>query len=300
MNPSELSAISVIIPAYNEAQSIEEIIRTLQNVLSGLGRKNEIVVVDDGSLDGTGLLAEKMQVRVLYHPTNYGYGRAILNGIDASLHETIVIIDADASYPCESLSDLLALYDKGFDMVVGARQGPHYYSSLTKKGLRLIFKMLAEFSTGRQIPDINSGMRVFRKSPVVALRDSVSTGFSFTTTVTLLFFLNGLFVGYHPIAYRKRAGSSKVHLTRDGLRSLQIIVTTIAQFNPLKLYLLLLETDVIGTIALALFAVGNTSSASLFITAMGWQTLHLIAALAILSVSVGVRARLAPNLLSKK
>jgi len=276
MTPSRPTGISIVVPAYNEGESILQMLKDLKEALLKITRETEIIVVDDGSADATGSLAEQAGVRVIHHPVNYGYGRSILSGIDVSTHDTIAILDADGSYPCENLPALIKHYDNGFDMVVGAREGVHYYQSFMKRCLRMIFNFLAEFSTGRRIPDINSGMRIFRKSPVMELRNSISTGFSFTTTITLLFFLNGLFVGFQPIPYRKRIGSSKVRLGRDGLRSLQIIVTVIAKFNPLKLYFLLLIMNLIGTAFFAFF--------SLHYLFIGWQAACLIMAAAILSI----------------
>jgi glycosyltransferase involved in cell wall biosynthesis len=277
MTSSPPAGISVVVPAYNEAESIVQMLKDLKENLLKASRETEIIVVDDGSADNTGLMAEQAGVRVIHHPINYGYGRAILSGIDAAAFDTIAILDADGSYPSENLLPLMAYYDKGFDMVVGAREGVHYYQSLMKRCLRMVFNFLAEFSTGRRIPDINSGMRIFRKSYVIEMRRSISTGFSFTTTITLLFFLNGLFVGFQPIPYRKRIGSSKVRLARDGLRSLQIIVTVIAEFNPLKLYFLLLLVHLFGTALLALF--------QFKLILLGWQTACLIVAAAILSIT---------------
>jgi glycosyltransferase involved in cell wall biosynthesis len=225
---------------------------------------------------------------VIQHPANSGYGRSLLTGIAAASHDVVAIIDADGTYPSESLPDLLALFDKGFDMVVGARQGEHYYSSFGKRVLRTFFRFLAEYTCGRSIPDINSGFRVFYRKPVLSWRSSVSTGFSFTTTVTLLFMLNHLLVAYTPIAYNKRIGTSKIRLVSDGLRSLQIIFTAIAQFNPLKLYLLLLIVNAAGTLVLCglLLKAMGTWLVSTLALLIGWNAFCVIMALAVLSVSI--------------
>jgi hypothetical protein len=122
--------------------------------------------------------------------------------------------------------------------------------------LRSAFRLLAEFACGRSIPDINSGFRVFARTPVLAARASLSPGFSFTTTITLLFMLTNLFVAYVPVSYSGRVGQSKVRLVRDSLRSLQIVVTAIARFNPLKLFLLLLIADWGGSLILMLLRNG--------------------------------------------
>jgi len=276
----------VIIPAYNEAEAIGQTITELQQTLSAIKCESEILVVDDGSIDSTPATASLCGVRVIRHPRNAGYGRALLTGIDVATYDNIVIVDADTTYPIEYLPELLALYGQGFDMVVGARQGRHYKGSFIKQILRAIFRFLAEFTCGRSIPDINSGFRVFRRGPVLAERSSLSPGFSFTTTITLLFMLKNLFVAYLPIPYRGRVGKSKVRLVSDGLRSLQIIVTAIAQFNPLKLFLLLFLTSWTGILILAVlsWALAWLGPGFWLMLAVGWGVGMVISALAILSL----------------
>src|SRR5258708_16784192 len=195
MNPNAGAGITVVIPAFNESASIEKTLDVLKRTLQTLSRPTEVIVVNDGSVDNTAALAVAADVRVINHPINSGYGRSILTGVDSAKYETIAIVDADGTYPIEVLPDLLKLYDQGFDMVVGSRQGKHYQASISKRLLRIIFRSLAEFTCGRSIPDINSGFRVFRRRPVLMERESISSGFSFTTTITLLFMLNHLFVG---------------------------------------------------------------------------------------------------------
>jgi glycosyltransferase involved in cell wall biosynthesis len=286
METNHPAGITIVIPAYNEAGAIASTIQSLQQTLPRLGRPAEVIVVDDGSTDPTADLAAVLGVRVLRHPVNSGYGRSLLTGIQASSYSVIGIIDADGTYPVDHLPDLLSTFDGGFDMLVGSRQGANYDSSLQKKILRAIFRWLAEFTCGRSIPDINSGFRIFRKEPVLAGQRALSSGFSFTTTLTLLFMLNHLFVGFKAIPYHERIGKSKVHLLRDGLRSLQIILTAIAQYNPLKLYLLLALMDAIVTILLFLLGASfNRLGLRYCIVAIGsWQALCIIAGTAILSL----------------
>ena len=272
-----ISGVTVVVPAYNEAGAIAGTLADLQKALSQWAKPSEIIVVSDGSTDGTASIAESAGVRVISHPLNSGYGRSILSGIEAAKHDTIAIIDADGTYPPAKLGELLTEYAKGFHMVVAARQGRYYEGSFGKRILRILFRWLAEFTCGRSIPDINSGFRVFDRRPVLTWQGSLSTGFSFTTTITLFFMLNNLFVGYLPIAYSQRVGQSKVKLLRDSLRSLQIILTTIAQFNPLKLFLLLLLVDQFGNFALFLLRISVQAY-------LAWNSACLIAALGILSL----------------
>lgn len=230
-----MSAFSIIIPAYNEEQGIVPVIEAIR---AGYPQA-EIIVVDDGSTDGTAAVAGKMGVQVLRHPANAGYGASLKDGIRIAAHDIIVITDADGSYPVERIGDLVQKIEQGFDMAVGARQGTKQYDSLLKIPARLLFKFLVEFTTGAHIPDINSGMRAFRKAQVMPYFPDLCQGFSFTTTITLIYKLTGKFVTYLPIEYRKRIGKSKVSIIHDSLRTLQYITEVIVTYNPLKLFLLL-------------------------------------------------------------
>ncbi|MDT8287036.1 MAG: glycosyltransferase family 2 protein [Elusimicrobiales bacterium] len=232
--------ISVIVPVYNEEASVEGTIRGLSKTLSPLG-EYEIICVNDGSSDGTaGVLARLAggRVKVVEHLENIGYGKALLDGILAASSECIAIIDADSSYPPEALAELMKYYPR-YDMVVGARQGGEYRKGLFKRPARLLFAALVGYATGREIPDVNSGLRIFKRSLVLKFRDSICTGFSFTTTLTLLFFLNHYYVKYVPVEYMKRSGESKVRHFVDTLRAGQIIVQAMVRYNPIKLFLLL-------------------------------------------------------------
>ncbi len=240
-----MTPFSVIIPAYNEEHGITAVI----NAVHALHLPCEIIVVDDGSTDGTAQVAEKAGATVLRHPANGGYGLSLKDGIRAAKHDIIVITDADGSYPAHRMPDLIAEMSKGFDMVVGARQGMKQLDSLLKAPARLVFKFLVEFTTGSHIPDVNSGLRAFRKSQVMPYFPDLCQGFSFTTTITLIYKLTGKFVCYVPIDYQKRVGHSKVHIIHDSLRSLQYITEVIATYNPLKLFLLLTGLLDLGALA---------------------------------------------------
>lgn len=229
--------ISVVIPAFEEAEAIGAIVKELHTELRATA--HEIVVIDDGSQDATGALAHTAGARVIRHPHNLGYGAALKTGIKAAHFDTIVITDADGTYPTEALPELLRKYETGFDMVVGARTGAHYRESALKSPLRLILKWLVEFTTGRKIPDINCGLRVFSRETVIPYFDRLCNTFSFTTSLTLAYMMTGKFVTYLPISYRQRVGKTKVRLFRDSLRTLQYIVQAILYYNPLKIFLLL-------------------------------------------------------------
>ncbi len=241
--------ISIVIPALNEAGGIAGTIASLQGVLSqGPEAGAEILVVDDGSNDDTGRIAAEAGAIVVRHPHNVGYGQALKSGILAARNDTIVIIDADLTYPAGSIPALVAEFRQGFDMVVGARTGHHYAGSVFKGPLREVLKFLVEFSAGRSIPDANSGLRVFSQRTISGYLPHLCNTFSFTTSLTLAYMLTGRFVAFMPIPYHERVGKTKVRLLKDSLRTLQYIVQAIIYYNPLKLFLLL----TLITIALAI------------------------------------------------
>ena len=133
-------------------------------------------------------------------------------------------------------------------MAVGARQGYTYKGSWAKRPARQFFQWLSEYATGRKIPDVNSGLRVFRKDVALRFMPTICDGFSFTTTITLAAFLNGYFIVYLPIEYYERIGKSHIRYYRDTMRVLQVLVQSILYYNPLKLYLLI--SNMLGLTAL--------------------------------------------------
>ncbi len=229
--------ISVVIPAFDEAGAIRDTIAQMRTAIGAV--EHEIIVVDDGCADRTADEAAAAGGRVLSHPHNLGYGAALKTGIRAATFDTIVITDADGTYPNDQLPRLLAEFNKGFNMVVGARTGGHYRESLFKAPLRYLLKWLVEFTTGRRIPDVNSGFRVFSRQEVLPHLDHLCNTFSFTTSLTLAYMMTARFVGYVPVAYNQRIGRTKVRLFRDSLRTLQYIVQAILYYNPLKMFLLI-------------------------------------------------------------
>lgn len=234
--------ISIVIPAYNEENSIQSTINEISLQLEDSKYSNaEIIIVDDGSSDLTLKKAEETNSVVIRNPHNVGYGRSLKRGIEQSKFDTIVIIDADLSYPAESIPKLLDIYFDGkFDMVVGQRTGSHYRGSALKAPLRIILRFMVEFTAGRSISDINSGLRVFSKNTIMEHFPRLCDTFSFTTSMTLAYMLTGRFVAYHPIDYRERVGETKVNLFSDSLRTLQYIVEAIIYYNPLKIFLLMM------------------------------------------------------------
>jgi glycosyltransferase involved in cell wall biosynthesis len=244
--------LSVIIPARNEVAAIGETIEAIRRALGSAEIVHEIIVVDDGSTDETGAIARAAGVRVIRHASSGGYGRSLKDGVRAATYDIIGITDADGTYPNDRMPELFRLVtDNGFDMAVGARTGKEYRGTFMKMPARRVFLWLSEYATGQKIDDINSGLRIFRKEVCLRYIHTISNGFSFTTTITLASMLNGYFVCYVPITYFKRVGASHVRYWRDSLRTMQIIIENILYYNPLKLFLLAVNTQLLlGALAI--------------------------------------------------
>ncbi len=237
----DISGLSVVIPSYNEGNSLEKTIESILGTLSPLDIKFEIVVVDDGSTDNTKQIVQKFSQCVLVsHPINLGYGRSIKDGINAATYETILITDADETYPAEDIPRLIEKYSQGFDMVVGRRTGPNYSQSMMKSALRSILKMMVEWASAKKIPDINSGFRIFNKKVIKKFYFHLCDTFSFTTSLTLAYMMTGKLVAYIPIKYYKRGEGKKSHvrLFRDSLFTLNYILKQILYFNPMRVFFL--------------------------------------------------------------
>lgn len=229
--------VSIVIPAYNEENAVAGVIAEVQRALNGRF-EYEILVVNDGSADATGERARAAGARVVDNPVNMGYGFSLKRGFREARYECVVITDADGTYPAEKIPALLAEYEKGFDMVVGARHGAAYRGSAVKGAARVCFKWMSEYVVGKKIPDINSGFRAIRRSLMLPILPDLSNTFSFSTSSTLIFMLKKYFISYVPVEYRPRMGKSKVKYFRDALIATQIMVEIIARYNPIKLFLL--------------------------------------------------------------
>jgi glycosyltransferase involved in cell wall biosynthesis len=228
-------AVSVIIPAFNEAAHVAEGIDAVRNVMDVTGWKYEIIVVDDGSADGTAQRAAQAGVRVLRHKRNRGYGASLKQGIAAAQFDWILITDADGTYPATAIPELLAAAREN-DMVVGARTGQSVKIPLVRRPAKWFLGRLASYLAGRHLPDLNSGLRLMRKDLVQRYVHLLPSGFSFTTTITLASVCNDHSVEYIPINYLKRQGESKIR-PRHAYDFLLLILRTIVFFNPLKVFL---------------------------------------------------------------
>jgi glycosyltransferase involved in cell wall biosynthesis len=226
--------VSIIIPAFNEEEGIEKVLNQLKSL--NLGKKSEIIVIDDGSTDQTFKIASAKGTKIIRHEKNMGYGAALKTGIRHSKNEIIVITDADGSYPINNIPTLLENMENS-DMVVGARIGKKVHIPIFRKPAKWFINKLANQLSGIKIPDLNSGLRAMRKERVERFFSILPDSFSFTSTITLAFLTNGYSVKYIPIEYYKRKGKSKIHPIKDTLNFIQLVIRTIMYFDPLKVFL---------------------------------------------------------------
>ncbi len=222
------STVSIVIPAFNESESIAEVI----GVLRGAAAWREIIVVDDGSSDGTGDRAAAAGATVVRHAYNIGNGAAVKNGIRRATGDYILIVDADGQHPPEDALRLVARLGE-YDLVVGARSAATQATEVRRAGNSALNR-LAGYLTGREIPDLTSGFRGARASGLREYLHLLPNGFSTPTTTTLAFIKGGYTVTFEPIHARQRSGQSKIRLARDGDKFLMIIFKIITLFSPMR------------------------------------------------------------------
>ncbi|MBN1477985.1 glycosyltransferase family 2 protein [Candidatus Sumerlaeota bacterium] len=224
------ATVTVIIPVYNEPLAPEALVGALRDAL---GSEAEILLVDDGSDTPLG---EIDGARLLRLPQNRGYGAAIKAGLAASGGERVVIIDADGTYPVEAVPTLLARLDD-HEMAVGARTGANVRMSLARRLVKGVLTMVAGFLAEQRIPDINSGLRAFRRESAAPYLRLLPNRFSLTTTLTLAFLCDGRPVHFEPIDYHPRVGKSHWRPVRDTRDFILTILRTIFLFNPMRVCL---------------------------------------------------------------
>jgi len=230
-----MNGISAIIPAYNEEGGIGEVLGCLREVLTATGRDHEIIVVNDGSTDRTGEIVREAGVTILEHPANRGYGASLKDGIQQAQYDNILILDADGTYPQDAIPALLKDADD-CDMVVGARTGGRVAIPPHRRFPKWLLRKMADYLVGMRIPDLNSGLRIFKKSAAIKFLNILPNGFSFTTTITVALLSNNYRVKFIPINYNKRTGKSKFRPIQDTFNLLNLILRTSLYFNPLKIF----------------------------------------------------------------
>lgn len=233
---------SIVLPARNEKPGLMKLLPALKQKFPFA----EIIVVNDGSEDQTIDVCAQHSVRVISHPYSMGNGAAIKSGARHASHDRIVFMDADGQHNPDDIPALLAEMEKGYEMVVGARN-PSTHASVPRRLANHMFNTLASIMTGFQIRDLTSGFRVVRARHFRKFLYLLPNGFSYPTTSTMAFFKSGLPVGYVQINATRRMGKSHIRIFRDGFRFFLIIMKIGALFSPMRLFL---------PIATTLFCIG--------------------------------------------
>ena len=226
---------SIVLPIFNEEQAIKDTVEQIQASLKNSGLNFEIIAVNDGSTDKSGEILQSLSgLKVINHKINTGYGSALKTGIKNARGEWIVITDVDGTYPIEDISRLAA-ETADFDMVVGARQGLVAKDPAARHLAKKLLNNFASFLAGQKITDINSGLRLFKKSIVLDYWNLFPDRFSFTSTLTMVCFTNGYQVKYLPINYYKRVGQSSIR-PKNFVEFVRLVTKLALYFRPFKVF----------------------------------------------------------------
>ena len=225
-------AVSIVIPVFNEAHVLGEVIEKIRALDLA---QAEIIVIDDGSTDGSAEVALHAGASVIRHPYNIGNGAAVKSGIRASRGELIVLMDGDGQHQPEDIPKLIAAAPD-YHMVVGARAKGSKLR-LHRYAANLVYNLLASYVTQFKIQDLTSGFRLLNRRDAVRFIDLLPNTFSYPTTLTLAFLRSGLTLKYVPIQTLYRSGQSKISLVTDGIRFLLIITKIATLFSPFRVFL---------------------------------------------------------------
>jgi glycosyltransferase involved in cell wall biosynthesis len=222
--------VTVVLPAYNEGESIGDVVAALRSAAPW----HEVLVVDDGSSDGTGRSAQEAGARVVRHPYNKGNGAAIKTAIRSAASEWIAIVDADGQHRPEDAARLIARLGE-YDLVIGARD-PRTQATPGRRLGNAVLNWLAGYLTDRPIPDLTSGFRAARREYLLEFIHLLPNGFSTPTTTTLAFIKAGYNVAFEPIGALPRVGTSKIRFASDGAKFLLILLKVVTIFSPLRIF----------------------------------------------------------------
>ena len=228
---------SIVLPAYNEEKAIGKVIDDIKNALdnSKYNGYYEILVIDDCSSDKTVEIALSKNVRVIERKINGGSGASRKTGILAAQGEIIAMLDADDTYTADDIPKMFDYFPE-YDQVNGARDSERGTLKFLRLPMKLLIRKLASYLSKTKIPDLNTGLKAFKKDVMLKYMWVIPDGFSCVTTMTLAFLCNGYKVKYVPTKYKKRLGISKFHPIKDTSKYLKTIIIIILYFNPLKIF----------------------------------------------------------------
>lgn len=236
MDSAPQIAVSVVLPVFNEAGHLRDEVKRISHALDNSDYSYEILIVDDGSSDGSADIAASIDgVRLLRFATNRGAGSARKYGTMAARGDVVVWTDVDMTYPNEQIPDLVDALD-GYDQVVGARTSEEGTVKVLRTPAKWLIRKLASYLARYEIPDLNSGFRAFRRDVGDQFLYLLPRGFSCVTTITMAFLSNGYSVKYIPIEYAPRAGDSKFHWLHDTQRYLLQVIRMVLMHEPIRFF----------------------------------------------------------------
>ena len=232
---------TVILPAFNEQDHVMAEVERICAALDASEFSYEVLAIDDASTDGTLKVLREAELRfphvkVVSFRRNGGSGTARRIGTQMARGQVVVWTDADMTYPNERIPELLRILrdDPSYDQVVGARLTEEGTHKILRVPAKWLIRKVAERLTNQRIPDLNSGLRAFRRSVALPYLRLLPPGFSCVTTITLSFLSNQHDIKYVEIDYAKRAGSSKFHFVKDAYRYILQVLRMVMYFEPLK------------------------------------------------------------------
>jgi len=227
--------VTILLPCYNEEKALSAVVKDIRNAMKESRHSYEILVVDDRSTDNSANIAESLGCRVIRHSVKLGAGAARKTGMLSALGSIIVMLDADGSYSSKDIPKMLELFPE-YDQVNGARTSEKGAFSWLRSPAKWIIRILASFLAGRMIPDLNTGLKAFKRDIMLQYLWTIPDGFSCVSSMTLAFLCNGHPVAYIPTEYHKRIGKSKFHPIKDTYAYILTILRLITYFNPLRIF----------------------------------------------------------------
>lgn len=279
--------ISIIMPVYNEEQGVLDAVKSVMSEFKKIGKDFEFIAVNDGSTDKSAEILSKIEgIKLINKKINKGYGAALKTGIKESSGNWIFIIDADKSYPVKSISEFLS-FTESYDLISGARIGT--YKPFYGRPAKWFLNKLAGYLTSFKIPDLNCGMRLFKKECTLDFINILPDKFSFTSTQMLACLTNNYNVKFIPIDYYKRTGKAKLKKINSFFEFLMLIIRMIIYFNPLKIFTRLSFVLFISSLFVFFYSyfflakILDATVITLFLTAVQMLVLGMIAELIVKS-----------------
>ena len=229
--------VSVVLPIFNEVEHVEEEVRRIRAALDASPYSYEVIVVDDGSTDGsTDVLRQMPGIRLIAFANNRGSGSARRAGTQAARGRVVVWTDADMTYPNTEIPALVKELE-GYDQVVGARRTEEGTVKMLRVPTKWLIRKLASYLVETKIPDLNSGFRAFRRDVAAQFLHMLPAGFSCVTTMTMSFLANGYSTKHVPIDYYARSGRSKFHWWRDTQQYVLQVFRLVMSYDPLRVFI---------------------------------------------------------------